>query len=257
MIWWNLRTWIWAVILLLLCGISIWGTGFDLSKFAQISNLFKFIYNSWLPPDWSGLSRVWKETLITLEIAFLGTFLALIAVLPFSFLAAKNLMPSWLYLMTRTMLSFLRSIPEIVLGLIFVVVVGLGPFPAILAIFIHNIGVLGKLISELIESADRGPQEALRSAGATTSTVALYAILPQIWPNILSHYFYRLEVAIRTSLILGFIGAGGIGQQLYMHFKLFQYQKVFVDVLCLMALVIVVDLISARVRTHVLGGPER
>ena len=253
MLWWNRRTWIWLALLLALLIISVRGTGLDLSQFANIGNLFKFITQSWFPPDWSILPNVWHETLITIEIAFLGTFLALVLVLPVSFLAARNLMHPVLYTVIRTVLSFLRSIPEIVTGLIFVVVVGLGPFPAILAIFIHNIGVLGKLISELIESADKGSQEALRSAGASTSAVALYAILPQIWPNILSHYFYRLEVAIRTSLILGIIGAGGIGQQLYMHFKLFQYDKVTVDMLCLMALVIFVDFISATVRARVMG----
>jgi phosphonate transport system permease protein len=253
MLWWNRRTWIWVSLLFMLLFFSIRGTGIDLSQFLNISNLYEFIVRSWLPPDWSILPYVWMEALVTVKIAFLGTIFALMIALPISFLAARNLMPAPLYTVVRTVLSFFRTIPEIVLGLIFVVVVGLGPFPAVLAIFIHNTGVLGKLISELVESADRGPQEALRSAGAPTSAVALYAILPQIWPNIISHYFYRLEVAIRTSLILGLIGAGGIGQQLYMHFKLFQYDKVTVDILCLMALVIVVDFISARIRAHVLG----
>jgi phosphonate transport system permease protein len=129
------------------------------------------------------------------------------------------------------------------------VVVGLGPFTAILAIFLHNIGVLGKLISELIEAADPDPQEALRSVGANRAMVALYGILPQIIPNVLSQYFYRLEVAVRTSLILGFIGAGGIGQQLFIHFKIFQYEKVAVDVMMIMILVVMIDYVSAVIRS--------
>ncbi len=228
---------------------SIKGTQIDFTKLAQISNLFEFIRQQWLPPAWEVFPSALRETLITLEIAFLGTIIAIFIALPISFLAANNTAPSYVYNMMRTTLSFLRSVPEIVFGLLFVVSVGLGPFPAILAIMLHNIGVLGKLISELIEAADQGPQEALRSVGAKRSMIALYGILPQILPNVLSQYFYRLEVAIRTSLILGFIGAGGIGQQLFIHFKLFQYDKVAVDVLMIMILVIIIDYLSAMIRS--------
>ncbi len=154
--------------------------------------------------------------------------------------------------MMRGLFSFLRSIPDIVIGLVLVMAIGLGPFPAVIAIMLHNIGVLGKLVSELIEAADKGPQEAVQSLGLGRSMVALYGILPQIWPNVLSHFFYRFEVAIRTSLILGFIGAGGIGQLLFNSFRIFNYKEVMLYVLFIMALVIIVDLIGSYVRNRII-----
>jgi phosphonate transport system permease protein len=173
--------------------------------------------------------------------------------LPLSFLAAKNTSGSIaMYSSTRGGLSALRSIPEIVFGLIFVTAFGLGPFAAVLAIILHNIGVLGKLISELIEAADSGPQEAMRSVGASKWVGHLFAILPQIWPNVLSQYFYRFEVAIRTSLILGFIGGGGIGQQLFNHFQSFYYTAVALDIVLIMIMVIIVDFIGGQIRARVI-----
>jgi phosphonate transport system permease protein len=145
-----------------------------------------------------------------------------------------------------------RSIPEIVFGLILLTALGLGPFPAVLAIMFHNTGVLGKLVSELIESADPGPQEAMKAVGSKDWFASLFSILPQIWPNVLSQFFYRFEVAIRTSLILGFIGGGGIGQRLFNDFKSFQYSSVSLDVLLIMLLVIVVDSIGSYVRNRVI-----
>lgn len=247
-LWLNKRNVIYAVILIFAIYGCARGTEIDLSRFAQVSNMFTFITEKWLPPAWEVLPTAFRETLITLEMAFLGTIAASVIALPLSFLAAQNVASPLVYNTVRTVLSFLRSVPEIVFGLIFVTAVGLGPFPAILAISLHNIGVLGKLISELVEAAEPGPQEALRSVGATRSMVSLYGILPQIIPNVLSQYFYRLEVAVRASLILGFIGAGGIGQLLFIHFKVFQYEKVAVDVLMIMLLVVIIDYASAVIR---------
>jgi len=252
MIWLKTKYVLLLLVLLAAVLVSAVGTEVDLAKFGSAANMIAFIGERWLPPDWSVLPSALRMTAVTLEIAFLGTFLAVVAALPLSFLAAKNMAPPFIYNITRALLSFLRSVPEIVFGLIFVVVVGLGPFPAVLAIILHNIGVLGKLVSELVEASERGPQEALRSVGATRPMIALYGILPQLVPHILSNYFYRLEVAVRTSLILGLIGAGGIGQQLFLHFKLFQYEKVAVDVLAIMALVVAIDYCSAWIRSRVI-----
>jgi phosphonate transport system permease protein len=249
MLWLNKRNLIYAFIIIAAIYGSAKGTQVDLTKFAQISNMFTFIREEWLPPAWEVFPSALRATLMTLEMAFMGTITAIVIALPLSFLAARNTSYPFIYNIVRSVLSFLRSVPEIVFGLLFVTAVGLGPFPAILAIMLHNIGVLGKLISELVEAADQGPQEAIRSVGAKRSMVSLYGILPQIIPNVLSQYFYRLEVAVRTSLILGFIGAGGIGQQLFIHFKVFQYEKVTVDVLMIMVLVVIIDYASTVIRS--------
>ena len=136
--------------------------------------------------------------------------------------------------------------------MILLTTLGLGPFPAVLAITFHNIGVMGKLISELIEAADTGPQEAMKAVGAKRWVASLFSILPQIWPNVLSNFFYRFEVAIRTSLILGFIGGGGIGQRLFNDFNTFNYSSVSLDVLIIMVMVILVDSLGSFVRNRVI-----
>lgn len=228
-------------------------TNFDFRNFANFGNAINFVVNRFFPIEWSLFPRLLDASFVTLAVAFLGSFFALLIALPISFMAAHNTSRHpFLYGMTRTSLSGLRSVPEIVFGLILVAALGLGPFPAVLAILLHNIGVLGKLISELIEAADPGPQEAMKTVGATKWVAVLFSILPQIWPNVLSHYFYRFEVAIRTSLILGFIGGGGLGQLLFNHFNSFYYQAVALDILMIMALVIIVDFIGSFVRKRVI-----
>ena len=227
-------------------------TEFDLSKFKDFRNMIDFL-SQWFPVDTSNLPRMLEDTMLTLAMAFLGSLFGLIIAIPISFLAAWNTAPSkFLFHFTRFILSFVRSIPEIVFGLILLTTLGLGPFPAVLAMMLHNIGVLGKLIAELVEASDPGPQEAVKAVGERNWFANLFSILPQIWPNVLSNYFYRFEVAIRTSLILGFIGGGGIGQRLFNDFKTFQYPSVALDVLLIMIIVIAVDLFGSYVRKKVI-----
>ncbi len=227
-------------------------TEFDLSKFRDFRNMVDFL-SRWFPMDTSNLSSIIEDSLLTVAMGFLGSILGLVIGLPISFLAARNTSKNpFIYQTTRGILSFVRSIPEIVIGLVLLTAIGLGPFPAVLAIMFHNIGVLGKLISELIEASEPGPVEALKAVGAKAWLGNLFSILPQIWPNVLSNYFYRFEVAIRTSLILGFIGGGGIGQRLFNDFKTFQYDVVALDVLVIMVIVICVDLLSGYVRKKVI-----
>lgn len=239
-------------ILLVSIYISMRLTEFDLTKFRDFRNMIEFL-SQWFPMDFERLPGMVTDTLETLAMAFLGSILGLLIGLPLSFAAARNTSPSkFLYHITRLALSFVRSVPEIVFGLILLTTLGLGPFPAVLAIMFHNIGVLGKLVSELIEAADPGPQEAMKAVGAKSWIASLFSILPQIWPNVLSNFFYRFEVAIRTSLILGFIGGGGIGQRLFNDFKTFQYSSVSLDVLIIMVMVIIVDVTGSSIRNKVI-----
>ncbi|WP_244094281.1 phosphonate ABC transporter, permease protein PhnE [Jeotgalibacillus salarius] len=249
--WFKKKHLVIAVILAAFIFVSMRATEFDLSKFRDFGNMIEFL-GQWFPMDTSKLPLMLEDAGETLAMAFLGSFLALIIALPVSFLAAKNTAPIGFFYLLRTGLSFIRSVPEIVIGLILLTMLGLGPFPAVIAIMIHNIGVLGKLISELIEAADPGPQEAMRAVGAKRWIAHLFSILPQIWPNVLSHFFYRFEVAIRTSLILGFIGGGGIGQRLFNDFKTFQYSAVALDVLIIMVMVIVIDFLTSYIRNRVI-----
>ncbi|PSL40196.1 phosphonate transport system permease protein [Planomicrobium soli] len=252
MVWFKKSNIITVVILLIFIYLSMRLTEFDLTKFKDFRNMIDFL-SKWFPMDFSLLPAMVQDTLETLSMAFLGSVLGLIIALPISFLAARNTAPSKaLFQFTRVVLSFVRSIPEIVFGLILLTTLGLGPFPAVLAIMFHNVGVFGKLISELIEAADPGPQEAMKAVGAKKWIAYLFSIMPQIWPNVLSQFFYRFEVAIRTSLILGFIGGGGIGQRLFNDFKTFQYSAVSLDVLIIMVMVILIDFLASYVRNRII-----
>ncbi|UJF26787.1 phosphonate ABC transporter, permease protein PhnE [Planococcus sp. 107-1] len=250
--WFKKSNFLTLAILILLVFFSMRLTEFDLSKFKDFRNMIDFL-SQWFPMDFSLLPNMVQDTLETLAMAFLGSVFGLIIALPISFLAARNTSPSpILFQFSRIALSFVRSIPEIVFGLILLTTLGLGPFPAVIAIMFHNIGVFGKLISELIEAADPGPQEAMKAVGSKTWVANLFSILPQIWPNVLSQFFYRFEVAIRTSLILGFIGGGGIGQRLFNDFKTFQYSSVSLDVLIIMIMVIIIDFLASSIRKRII-----
>ncbi|MBN3555338.1 phosphonate ABC transporter, permease protein PhnE [Fictibacillus nanhaiensis] len=252
MVWFKRSQFLIVVCLSLLVVGSMKLTEFDLSKFRDFQNMGDFL-SKWFPMNTESLPFLFQESLLTIAIAFLGSLFGLIIALPLSFMAARNTSKNrFVYSVTRFLLSFLRSVPEFVFGLILLTTLGLGPFPAVIAIIFHNIGVLGKLISELIESADKGPMEAMSAVGASRWIGNLFAVLPQIWPNVLSQFFYRFEVAIRTLLILGLIGGGGIGQQLFIHFKTFQYQLVSVDVLLIMIMVILVDYMGSKIREKVI-----
>ncbi|MFC4776892.1 phosphonate ABC transporter, permease protein PhnE [Paenibacillus sp. GCM10023252] len=228
------------------------GVQFDWSALRDLGNSVQFLTNHWFPMDLTDWRIAIRAMGDTLEMAVFSTLIAVLLAIPLSFLAARSWSPArWIYDGTRFLFNLIRSIPELVLALIFIPTLGLGPMPAVMALIIHNIGVFGKLISELIEEAEEGPQEAVRALGGSRILIALYGILPQITPLLLSQYFYRLEAAIRTCLILGIVGAGGIGQMLYNDFKQFMYQKVTFEVLLIMILVTAVDYLGALVRKRV------
>ncbi|MGH7323694.1 MAG: PhnE/PtxC family ABC transporter permease, partial [Candidatus Rokuibacteriota bacterium] len=150
-------------------------------------------------------------------------------------------------------LSVFRSIPEFVWAFMFVRAVGLGPFPGVLAIGVAYGGMLGKVYSEILESANPRPLETLRAAGASRLAVVLYGLLPQAMPNVVAYTLYRWECAIRASAILGFVGAGGLGQQIELSMRMFQFDEVLTLLAVLLALVGAVDFVSGRVRAKVVG----
>ena len=188
-------------------------------------------------------------TLETVQMALAGTFLALVAAFPLGFLAARNTTPHPLvYHSVRAVLNLVRTIPDLALGLLFVAAVGLGAFAGTMALAIHTATVLGKLLSESVENIDEGVVDAIRATGAGYSQVLSFAVLPQILPDLISFALYRFETNIRAASVLGLIGAGGIGYLMNTSFRTFQYQEAAAIVLVLIALVMLVDYLSSRLR---------
>lgn len=189
----------------------------------------------------------------TLALALLSTLIGAILAIPLGFLAARNLMGGnpvtmSIYVIVRTILNVIRSIESLILAIIFVVIVGLGPFPGMLALTLHTIAALGKLYSEVIEGIDSGPIEALQSTGANWLQVVSYAVIPQIVPPFTALTIYRWDINVRSSTIIGFVGGGGIGFFLYQWILIQDFRAVSASFIAIALVVIILDFFSARLR---------
>lgn len=192
-------------------------------------------------------------TIQTIQIALTGTVVALVVAFPLAFLAASNTTPNrHVYTGIRFVINFVRTIPDLALGLLFVSGVGLGAFAGTLAVAVHTMSVLAKLLSESIENIDSGVVEAVQATGANYYQTISFAVIPQMLPDLISFTLYRFETNIRAASVLGLIGAGGIGQILLSSFRMFNYQEALTIVLVLTLLVMIVDWISARLRNWVI-----
>jgi phosphonate transport system permease protein len=168
---------------------------------------------------------------------------------PLALLAARNTTPARpLYIAARGVIAFARTVPDLVWALIFVTAVGLGPFPGALAISVHSVGMLGRLFAEVIEDMDMGPVEALTMTGANRLAVFTHAVVPSVLPSLLGIALYRLDENIRSSLVLGFVGAGGIGFELLTAMNLFQYHTVLLLLLITFVVVMSAERLSAALR---------
>ncbi len=201
------------------------------------------------------LQEVLSQIAVTVQMALVGTFLAAIFAMPISFLAARNvtagtpLMRTVFYL-TRLFLNVLRGVPTLIIALILVAAVGLGPFAGVMAIAIHSLTELGKLYSEAIENADKGPVEALESTGASGVNVVRWAILPQVLPLFVSYTVYNFEINFRSSLVLGLVGAGGIGYFINEKMASGQYDQMIVGVIAIVIVVNIIDFASSWLRSR-------
>jgi len=213
-----------------------------------------FFEQAWPPDlDWNEVVKpALDASRITLYIAFMGTVLSIPGALLLAVLGARTTSPNVVvYQAARSLMSFLRAVPEVVFALIFVTAVGLGPFPGVLALLFHNIGVMGKLWSEAIETVDDGPVDALRVAGADRGQVVAHAVMPAVAPQFVGLLLYRFDVNVRASLVLGLVGAGGIGFLINQSIKLFQFDVMLTQILIVLALVVIVDNVSALLRRRV------
>ena len=203
------------------------------------------------PPDLSPevLGHGVEGALTTLWVGLLGTTVSVPFALVLAVLGARTTSPHpAVYQAARGVLSFFRAVPDIVFALIFVTAVGLGPFAGVLALICHNTGVMGKLWSEAMEDIDPGPEEALRTAGATRWQVVANATIPSVLPQLTGLLLYRFDVNVRSSLVLGLVGAGGIGLLINRAIKTFQFDEMLTYLIIILAVIVAVDLASAWIR---------
>ena len=241
-----------AVLAAILLGvvIALWVTGtLDAQRFADAWPAIAQLSSEMFPPDF-GRFESWIMPLIdTVAMSIAGTALAVAFSLPLALLSARNTTPNAIvYQVTRLILNLLRSIPELIMGIIFVAMVGFGALPGVLALGLHSIGMVGKFFAESIEHVDEKPIEAARAAGATPFQVIWHAVLPQVMPQLADTTIYRWEYNFRASTVLGAVGAGGIGFELIAALRVLEYAQVSAILLCILACVTIVDGIGAQLR---------
>ncbi|HJM42869.1 MAG: phosphonate ABC transporter, permease protein PhnE [Nitrospinota bacterium] len=258
---------------LLLLAVLAWSYSGTEANFRELigeegrSQMWKFVSGLW-PPETSlkFLGGAARAAVQTLAISIMGTALSVIIASVLTAFASDNLMVRGVlferagagtaagrlrytgYWAARTAMAVLRSVPEIVLAIIFIFAVGLGPFAGVLALGVHNGGVLGKLYSETLENVDPRPIEALQATGAGRFSIFLYGLLPQAFPQLLAYTLYRWEVNIRTATILGIIGGGGIGLKIHIALSLFLQDQLLVLIAVIFVLVTAVDFLSSYLR---------
>lgn len=190
----------------------------------------------------------------TVVMAFLGTFIGVVLAFSTCFYSSRNLVSSTLvYVISRRVQELARTVPELVYALIFVIAFGVGPLAGVLAIGIHTWGALGKLFSEVNENIDTGVLDGIRSAGGAWSEIIRLGVVPQVLPNYVSYTLLRFEINVRSASVLGLVGAGGIGQELYLVIRQFEYPDISAILLLIVLTVVLIDIVSERVRHRLIG----
>jgi phosphonate transport system permease protein len=251
-----------AAALVAIVGLYVFGLAtLDISwgaVFGGVGRLGQFIVLM-IPPSFGSLARLqlYAWGLVeTLAIAFLGTLLAAILALPFGFLAARNVIPNvFAHFALRRALDTIRAVDTLIWALIWINVVGLGPFAGVLAIMTSDFGAFGKLFSEAIEATDSKAVEGVVSSGGGRFHGVRFGLMPQVLPVFVSQILYFFESNTRSATIIGIVGAGGIGASLYEEIQQNEWPQVAFLVLMILAAVAVIDVISTRLRSAVIGAP--
>lgn len=219
--------------------------------FTNSQNMQQFV-EGFSKPDQSNWMLYIGQMWLTIQIALWGTFLAVFIAIPLGLMAARNIGPFWLVQPVRLVLDLLRSVPDLVMGTVFVVAVGLGPFAGVMALALNTGGVLGKLFSEAVEAMDSRPVEGVRATGAVPLHEIVWGVIPQVAPLWTSYALYRFESNSRAATVLGLIGAGGIGQLLFQNLQGFAYDRVASIALVIVVAVFLIDRLSGVIRKRLL-----
>lgn len=238
--------------------VIVWafhGAGWSAGKLAAAPpQMIDFVSRAW-PPSTDNLGRLGIKMVETLQIAVAGAALGVVLSLPVAVLAARGLVAGVLVNVTiRIFLGFLRAVPDVAWALVFVVAVGLGPFAGMLAILVDTLGFCGRFFADDMEAVDPGPSDALIATGARRLDVVACAVVPAALPGFVSTALYALEKAVRSSTILGLVGAGGIRMELKVGFDLFDYQTAMSVILMIAVVVIAVEQLGGLTRQRIIGA---
>lgn len=201
-----------------------------------------------LKPDFDRWQFYVAQMIVTFKIAVWGTALSVIFGIPFALLSSENIAPAWVVQPVRRLMDAFRAINELVFAMLFVVAVGLGPFAGVMALFVHNTGIVAKLFSEAVEAIDPRPVEGIKATGASYLQQIIFGVLPQVFPLWSSYTLYRFETNVRAATVLGIVGAGGIGLVLYENIRGFEYGKTAAIMIIVIVTVSLIDFVSQRLR---------
>ena len=250
---WGIKTLLSILIFLIIYSAIFIDLEVNLSQLVLDSfNYLNDIIGRMFPPDFSNFSVLFMSMIETIEIAMLGTLLAILLSIPIGLLSARNLAPNYtIFLIARTITIFFRAIPEFIMAMILVIAIGFGAMPGVIALGFHTMGFLAKFYAEAIEHIDEGPIDALKSMGASKSQVISFGVIPQIMPSFIGNNLYILDRNIRMATMLGIVGAGGIGYELQSSFRLFNYPRVSAIIIVIFITIFIIDNISSYIRSKV------
>ena len=250
---WSWKTFISIIIFCSILTFIVKDLEIDFIKLVtDSSKYFGDILSRMLPPDFSNFGNLVYAMFETIEIAFLGTFIAIVLSIPLGLFSAKNLAPNYfVYLVCKTVIIFFRAIPEFIIAMILVIAIGFGAMPGVLALGLHTMGFLAKFYAEDIEHINKGPIDALKSSGATKLQIISFGIIPQILPDFVANNLYILDRNIRMATMLGVVGAGGIGYELLSSFRMFEYPRVSAIIIIIFITIFVIDYLSSFIRSKI------
>ncbi|TBL70522.1 phosphonate ABC transporter, permease protein PhnE [Paenibacillus thalictri] len=244
-------------IALLVVGITVWSaaeTGFSITELAKGSGeIFRFIFFDFLPPDFTKIGKLIGPALDTIYISFVAMAVGAFLSMGLAFFGASTTSPHpALQMAVRAFCSVMRNIPTLIWGILFVVAYGLGTLVGTLALIVTSIGTLTRAYAEMLEEIDMGQVEALRATGASYIQVLAQAVWPQFLPGFIGWSLYKLELNVRASTLIGMVGGGGLGFAIQKGLKLFQFKEVSLAILMVMALVLVTEWITSKLRERIL-----
>ena len=250
---WSWKTLIFIIIFCSILVFIVKDLEIDFIKLVtDSSKYFGDILSRMLPPDFSNLNQLIYAMFETIEIAFLGTFIAIVLSIPLGLFSARNLAPNYfIYLVCKTVVIFFRAIPEFIIAMILVIAIGFGAMPGVLALGLHTMGFLAKFYAEDIEHINKGPIDALKSSGATKSQIISFGVIPQILPSFVANNLYILDRNVRMATMLGIVGAGGIGYELQSSFRMFEYERVSAIIILIFITIFLIDHLSAFIRSKI------